>query len=51
MIPFKGTLTEEERWDVINYIRALGSNKIMPIEQYGARLMILSFKLLNKQRC
>ncbi|KAA3644193.1 MAG: cytochrome c [Chloroflexi bacterium] len=38
MISFAGTLTEQDRWDVVNYIRALGSNEVMPIEQFGGQV-------------
>ncbi len=38
MISYKTMFSEEDRWNVINYIRALGSNEIMPIEQFGGEL-------------
>ncbi|MDH5507003.1 MAG: c-type cytochrome [Anaerolineae bacterium] len=38
MISFKGTLTDQDRWDVINYIRALGRNEVTPQSQLGGEL-------------
>jgi mono/diheme cytochrome c family protein len=35
MIPYRDILDERARWDVINYVRALGSGQIMPGEQMG----------------
>ncbi|RMF00360.1 MAG: hypothetical protein D6768_12955 [Chloroflexi bacterium] len=34
---FKSRLTEQERWDIINYIHALGSGRVMPKEAMGGR--------------
>jgi mono/diheme cytochrome c family protein len=35
MLPYRDILVEQERWDVINYIRALGSGRVMPMKQIG----------------
>lgn len=35
MPAWKGPLTEEERWHVINYVRALGSGDVVPGEMMG----------------
>jgi hypothetical protein len=35
MLPWKGTLDEQARWDVINYVRALGSGKVKPVTTAG----------------
>ncbi len=35
MIAWKGVLDEEARWDVINYVQALGSGAVMPMEMMG----------------
>ena len=35
MLPWKGTLDEQARWDVINYVRALGSGKVSPAVTAG----------------
>ena len=35
MLPWKGTLDEQARWDVINYVRALGSGKVTPATAAG----------------
>jgi len=35
MIPYRDILDENARWDVINYVRALGSGQVMPREQMG----------------
>lgn len=35
MIAWKGILEEETRWDVINYVRALGSGRATPGSQMG----------------
>jgi mono/diheme cytochrome c family protein len=35
MIPFKDILDEQARWDVINYVRALGRGQVQPGEQMG----------------
>lgn len=35
MIPYRDILDERARWDVINYVRALGSGQIMPGERMG----------------
>lgn len=35
MIAWKGILDEEARWDVINYVQALGSGAITPSEHVG----------------
>ncbi|MEK6222802.1 MAG: cytochrome c [Chloroflexota bacterium] len=38
MLPFKNILTEEDRWDVINYVRALGAGDIAPRNQFGGQV-------------
>jgi len=35
MITWKGILDEEARWDVINYVQALGSGQVMPRQGLG----------------
>jgi len=35
MIPWGNILTEDERWDVLNYVRALGSGQVMPRRNAG----------------
>jgi mono/diheme cytochrome c family protein len=35
MIAWKGVLDEDARWDVINYVQALGSGAVMPMEHMG----------------
>jgi mono/diheme cytochrome c family protein len=35
MLPWKNTLDEQSRWDVINYVRALGSGKAAPTVKAG----------------
>jgi hypothetical protein len=35
MLPFGEILTEDERWDVINYVRALGRGDVQPGEMIG----------------
>lgn len=35
MIPYKDILGEEDRWNVINYVRALGSGQVSPRQQIG----------------
>ena len=35
MLPFGEILTENERWDVINYVRALGRGDVQPGEMMG----------------
>jgi mono/diheme cytochrome c family protein len=35
MLPWKGTLDKQARWDVINYVRALGSGKATPATTVG----------------
>jgi mono/diheme cytochrome c family protein len=35
MLPWKGTLDEQARWNVINYVRALGSGKVKPATTAG----------------
>jgi len=35
MIPWKGILDEQERWDVLNYVQALGSGAVMPGQNMG----------------
>jgi len=35
MIAWKGVLDEDARWDVINYVQALGSGQVMPRQSVG----------------
>jgi mono/diheme cytochrome c family protein len=35
MIPYRDILSEQERWDVINYVRALASGQIQPKPEIG----------------
>lgn len=35
MIPYANILDEQERWDVINYVRALGSGRVQPQQAMG----------------
>jgi mono/diheme cytochrome c family protein len=35
MIAWKGVLDEDARWDVINYVQALGSGQVMPRQGMG----------------
>lgn len=35
MLPYRDILDEEGRWDVINYVRALGSGQVQPGENMG----------------
>ncbi len=35
MVSWKAVLDEDARWDVINYVRAIGSGQVMPMEQMG----------------
>jgi mono/diheme cytochrome c family protein len=35
MLPFRDILDEEERWEVINYVRALGSGQVLPGQRIG----------------
>jgi hypothetical protein len=37
MPAYKGTLDEMDRWDVINYLRALGSGQMVPQEVMGGQ--------------
>lgn len=39
MIPYKDILSEDEIWDVINYIRALGSGEAQPRHHMGGQAM------------
>ena len=39
MLPFKDTLTERDIWDVINYVRALGSGEVQPRRHVGGQAM------------
>ncbi len=39
MIPYKNILTEDEMWDVINYIRALGTGRVQPQHHVGGQAM------------
>ena len=39
MIPYKGILSEDEIWDVINYTRALGSGQVQPRRNMGGQAM------------
>ncbi len=39
MIPYKSILSEQEIWDVINYIRALGSGQVQPRKNMGGEAM------------
>ena len=39
MIPYKGILSEDEIWDVINYVRALGSGEVKPRHHVGGQAM------------
>jgi len=39
MIPYKGILKEQDTWDVINYIRALGSGQAQPRRNMGGQTM------------
>ncbi len=38
MIAWKGSLDEEARWDVVNYIRALGSGQVTPGQRMGGAM-------------
>lgn len=38
MPAWKEILTEQQRWDVINYVRALGAGKVPPASQIGGSL-------------
>lgn len=38
MIPYANILDEQARWDVINYVRALGSGHIRPHERMGGEV-------------
>ena len=38
MIAWKGSLDEEARWDVINYVRALGSGQAAPGQRMGGAM-------------
>ncbi len=35
MIPWGGILTEDQRWDVLNYVQALGNGQTMPAHNAG----------------
>ncbi len=35
MVAWKGVLDEQARWDVINYVQALGSGRVMPGQNMG----------------
>ena len=37
MIPYKNILSEDEIWDVINYIRALGAGQVQPRQNVGGQ--------------
>jgi polyhydroxyalkanoate synthesis regulator phasin len=37
MPPWRDVLSEQERWDVINYIRALGSGRATPVSATGGQ--------------
>ncbi|HEY81657.1 MAG TPA: cytochrome c [Caldilineae bacterium] len=39
MIAYKDILSDEEIWDVINYVRALGSGKVQPRRNMGGQAM------------
>jgi hypothetical protein len=36
MTAWKGVLDEDARWDVINYVQALGSGAVTPMENMGS---------------
>ena len=37
MLPFRDILDEQARWDVINYVRALGSGQVQPGQMMGGQ--------------
>ena len=39
MIPYNGILSEEEIWDVINYVRVLGAGQVKPRQNMGGQAM------------
>jgi mono/diheme cytochrome c family protein/polyhydroxyalkanoate synthesis regulator phasin len=46
---YKATLSEEERWHVINYVRALGSGQVMPRENMGGQAFDPAFELRQRE--
>jgi mono/diheme cytochrome c family protein len=48
MIPYRDILSENERWDVINYVRALGNGQIQPDNFIGGERFDGTFELRNR---
>ena len=39
MIPWGNILTEDQRWDILNYVQALGSGQLMPDHNQGGAML------------
>jgi mono/diheme cytochrome c family protein len=50
MLPWKGALDEQTRWDVINYVRALGSGKVTPAVKAGGAAFDPALELAQRQQ-
>ena len=48
MIAWKGVLEEEARWDVINYVQALGSGAVRPRQNMGGAAMDPALEAANQ---
>jgi len=46
MIAWKSVLDEESRWDVISYVRALGSGQVMPGQRMGGLALMCSWPVI-----
>jgi mono/diheme cytochrome c family protein len=49
MLPWKGALDEQARWDVINYVRALGSGKVTPAVKTGGAAFDPALELAQRK--
>ncbi len=49
MPSYKATLSEEERWHVINYVRALGSGQMMPQQVMGGQAYDPNFEQQQRE--
>ncbi len=48
MIPYRDILDEQGRWDVINYVRALGSGQVQPGQHMGGQPFDSSLEEANR---
>jgi hypothetical protein len=49
MLPWKDVLDEQARWDVINYVRALGSGKVTPAVKAGGAAFDPALELVQRK--